>query len=162
MLRMGGIAALALLALAACQRPAPTRPAPPSDISGLLRAQGFDFLDIGPEVTISPLCAMQVGPTRYDFFWYEWQQQPENAPGALHAARRLIQLRDGRTYDGYYGVLMPEDRPTCRPDRRELVFRTDPDVVQALGTTPENVVPVGQSGLPDRIWVNGAIYDRDH
>ena len=157
MRRTVGVVAVALLALAGCERPSP-----PSDITGLLRAQGFDYLDIEPEVTVSPLCSIQVGTRRYDFFWYEWQQQPENAPGALHAARRLIQLRDGLTYDGYYGVMMPEDRPTCRPDRRELVFRTDPDIIREIGAAPESVVPVGEDGLPRRIWVNGAIYDRAH
>lgn len=153
MLRAGGIAAAALLALAGCQRPDP-----PSDITNLLRAQGFDFLD-APDITITPVCSVQVGPTRYDFFWYVWQQRPEDAPGAAHAARRLIQIRDGRIYDGYYGVLQPEDRPTCKPDARELVFSTDA-FVQTLGETPQHKILVGEGGLPQRIWVNGQFYTR--
>lgn len=155
MVRAGAIITVALLALAGCQRPAP-----PSDITGLLRAQGFRYLD-EPEVTISPICSMQVGPTRYDFFWYKWQQQPERAPGALHAAHRLIQIRDGQTYDGHYGSLMPEDRPTCRSDRRALVFSASANDVEEFGRAPHAMVPVGADGLPQRILVNGQFYTRD-
>ena len=153
MLRAGGIVAAALLALTGCQRADPL-----SDITGLLRAQGFDFLDT-PDVTITPICSVHVGPIRYDFFWYVWQQRPEDAPGATHAARRLIQIRDGQTYDGYYGVMMPEDRPTCRPDSHELVFSSDA-FGQTLGLPPQHTVLVTAGGLPQRIWVNGANYTR--
>ena len=154
MLRAGGIAAVALLALSACERPGP-----PSDITGLLRAQGFDFLD-EPKVTISPLCSMRIGPTRYDFFWYEWRQQPERASGVPHAAHRLIQIRDGQIYDGHYGSMQPEDRPTCRAGSRELVFRTDAFLVQKLGAPPHTAIQVGESGLPQHILVNGEDYTR--
>lgn len=156
MLRAGVIVAIALLALAGCQRPAP-----PTDITGLLRAQGFDFLDT-PEVTISPICSVDVGRTRYDLFWYEWHQRSEDAPGAaLHAAHRLIQIRDGLTYDGHYGSLQPEDRPTCRPDHRELVFSASPDDVRNYGLPPHTAITVGKDGLPRQILVNGQVYLRD-
>lgn len=155
MLRAGGIITVALLALAACQRPAP-----PSDITGLLRAQGFRFLDT-PDVTISPICSVNVGQTRYDFFWYEWHQRPEDAPGALHAAHRLIQIRDGLTYAGHYGGLQPEDHPTCRHDRRELVFSASPDDVRDYGLPPHTAITVGEDGLPQQILVNGQIYIHD-
>lgn len=154
MFRAGGIAAVALLALAACERPGP-----PSDITGLLRAQGFDFLD-EPTVTISPLCSMRVGQTRYDFFWYVWRQQPDRAPGVPHAAHRLIQIRDGQIYDGHYGSMQPEDRPTCRPDSRELVFKADALLAQEFGAPPEAVLHVAESGLPQHILVNGEAYTR--
>lgn len=153
MLRAGAIIAAALLALAACQRP----DAPP-EIAGLLRSQGYGDLDTR-ENTISLICSVHVGPTRYDFFWHVWQQLPENAPGATHAARRLIQIRDGRTYDGYYGVMMPEDRPTCRPDSQELVFRTDA-LGQEMGQPPQHAIRVTEGGLPQHIWVNGDNYTR--
>ncbi|QDH72267.1 hypothetical protein [Brevundimonas sp. M20] len=140
MLRAGAIITVALLALAGCQRPAP-----PSDITGLLRDQGFAFLDIEPTVTISPLCSMQVGATRYDFFWHEWVQQ--NPVGAQHAAGRLIQLHDGRTYDGHYGAL-PNERPSCRPDRRQIIFGS-------------SFIGLGQEGLPQSIFVDGQFYTRN-
>ncbi|RZJ45374.1 MAG: hypothetical protein EON86_01615 [Brevundimonas sp.] len=165
MIRAGAIVAVALLALAGCQRPAP-----PSDITGLLRAQGFRYLD-EPDVTITPICSMRVGPTRYDFYWYKWQQRPERAPGATHAAHRLIQIRDGRTYEGHYGGMQPYDRPTCRPDSHELIFKADrilaetseesptPVIVRAGG--PSQHIAVGEGGLPQRILVNGEAYTRD-
>lgn len=152
MRRTGAAAILASLAVVGC---AP--PAPPADITSLLRAQGFRYLD-SPKVTISPICSMGVGKARYDFYWYEWRQQ--QAPGALHAAHRLIQIRDGRVYDGHYGGLQPEDRPTCRSKSRELVFKPDPDMVQTYGDLPEATIRVAAGGLPQRIWVNGEGYLR--
>jgi hypothetical protein len=139
MLRAGGVVAAAFLALAGCERPGP-----PSDITSLLRAQGFRYLDGEPDVTVSPLCSMQVGPTRYDFFWFEWWQR--NPIGVRHAAGRLIQIRDGKTYDGHYGVLPPV-RPGCRPDRRQIIFGS-------------SFIGVGEGGLPQRLFADGEFHER--
>lgn len=138
-------AGIACLALAGC-----TRPEPSQDITSLLRTQGFRFLD-DPKVTIKPLCSIQVGPTRYDFFWYEWRQQ--NPIGARHAAFRLIQISDGKTYDGHYAGL-PSKRPQCLPDRRQIIFGSD----TGLG---QSVVGVADGGLPDNLFADGAYHARD-
>jgi len=103
---------------------------------------------------------MQVGQNRYDFFWYVWRQEPERSPGVAHAAHRLIQIRDGRTYDGHYGSMQPENRPTCRPDSRELVFKADALLAQAPDGPRQTIIQVTENGLPHEILVNGDAYIR--
>ncbi len=134
----GAAAFIALLAVSGCGRQDA-----PGDITALLREQGFDYLD-EPTVTIVPLCSMRIGPTRYDFFWYEWWQK--NPVGVRHAAGRLIQIRDGRIYDGHYGVLPPE-RPGCRPDRRQIIFGS-------------SFIGVGRDGLPHSLFADGEFHER--
>ena len=138
-IRAGIASLIALLAITGCDRPGP-----PGDVTALLRAQGFRYLD-EPSVSITPLCSIQVGSDRYDFFWYEWRQQ--NPVGARHAAFRLIQIRDGTTYEGHYGVLPPE-RPLCRSDQRQIIFGS-------------SVVGVGKGGLPATLFADGQDYTRE-
>ena len=110
-------------------------------LRNLLESQGFSGGFKG-KVRISRLGEMDCGGSKLQVYYYTWEET--HHPGlAIHAAYRILFLKNSTTYLGQYKV---EDKPKLlKPNK--LVFN--------YSESDGNSIQCDQNGLPESVLTNG-------
>jgi hypothetical protein len=110
-----------------------------------LAKQGFTGTLTG-KVKISKVGVIAVGDTKYQIFYYEWQES--NPPGlAIHASQRIILMKGAGQYIGFYRV----EGPPTKVGPQSILF----DHPESLG----NSISFDKNGPPTRVRLSGELYD---